>query len=120
MPARTVPAGPGRAASLRPLRGRRMAWVTWRQHRVALAGVAALLGAWAVYLWIAGLQAHHAYAAVTGCQPASFPACADMLSNFNFAYGDKALAASVMLEKVPALVGAFAGAPVLALELETR
>src|SRR5260370_504969 len=113
---------PGR----RPLPWRRMAWVTWRQHRVALAGVAALLGAWAVYLWIAGLQAHHAYAAVTGCQPTSSPACADMLNNFtltvgdfNFAYGDKALAASVMPQTVPALVGAFLRAPVLALELET-
>ncbi len=36
-------------ASLRPVPWRRMAWVTWRQHRVALAGVAALLGALAVY-----------------------------------------------------------------------
>jgi subtilase family serine protease len=39
-----------------------MAWVTWRQHRTALAGVAVFLGAWAVYLWIAGLQAHRAHA----------------------------------------------------------
>ncbi len=119
MTALTAPARPEQDASPRPLPWRRMAWVTWRQHRVALAGVAALLGAWAVYLWIAGLQAHHAYAAVTGCQPASFPACADMLSNFNFAYGDKALAGSVMLQTVPALIGAFIGAPVLARELET-
>ncbi len=31
---------------------RQMAWVTWRQHRTALAGVAALLGAGAVYLLV--------------------------------------------------------------------
>jgi hypothetical protein len=126
MTAPTVPARPEQNASLRPLPWRRMAWVTWRQHRVALGGVAALLGAWAVYLWTAGLQAHQAYAALTGCQPASSPACADMLNNFNltvgdfnFAYGDRALAAAVMLQTVPALIGAFIGAPVLARELET-
>ena len=50
---------------------------------VALAGVAALLGALAVYLWIAGLQLHHAYAAVTACHPASSLACGDLISNFN-------------------------------------
>ncbi len=31
-------------ASLRPVPWRRMAWVTWRQHRLALAGVVALFG----------------------------------------------------------------------------
>ena len=49
---------------------RRMAWVTWRQHRLALAGVVALFGAAAVYLLITGLQMHHAYAAVAACRPA--------------------------------------------------
>ena len=37
----TMPARAGRDASLRPLPWRRMAWVTWRQHRLALAGVVA-------------------------------------------------------------------------------
>ena len=62
MTALTMPARPEQDASLRPVPWRRMAWVTWRQHRVALAGVAALLGALAVYLWLTGLQMHHAYA----------------------------------------------------------
>ena len=57
MTALTVPARPEQDASLRPVPWRRMAWVTWRQHRLALAGVAALLGALAVWLWLAGLQA---------------------------------------------------------------
>jgi ABC-2 type transport system ATP-binding protein len=48
----TVTARPEEEASLRPLPWRRMAWVTWRQHRVALAGVVVLLGALAVYLLI--------------------------------------------------------------------
>jgi hypothetical protein len=96
-----------------------MAWVTWRQHRIALAGVAVFLGAVAVYLWIAGLQTYHAYAAVTACHPASSIPCGEILSEFNFTYGDPALHAAVLLQTVPALIGAFAGAPVLARELET-
>ena len=47
--------------SLRPLPWRRMAGVTWRQHRFAMLGVVTLLGALAVYLWIVGLQLHRAY-----------------------------------------------------------
>ena len=46
MTALTVPASLEEDASLRPVPWRRMAWVTWRQHRIALAGVAAFLGAW--------------------------------------------------------------------------
>ena len=41
----TLPAKPGQDTALRPVPWRRMAWVTWRQHRIALASVAALLGA---------------------------------------------------------------------------
>jgi hypothetical protein len=48
MTALTVPAR--QDASPRPVPWRRMAWVTWRQHRIALARAAALLGAWTVYL----------------------------------------------------------------------
>ena len=45
MTALTMPARPEHDAGLRPVPWRRMAWVTWRQHRAALAGVAAFLGA---------------------------------------------------------------------------
>src|SRR5664279_344571 len=54
MPTLTVPARPEQDASLQPVPWRRMAWVTWRQHRAALTGVAALLGGLAAYLWLAG------------------------------------------------------------------
>jgi hypothetical protein len=114
-----VPARPEQDASPRPVPWRRMAWVTWRQHRIALAGVAALLGAWAVYLWLTGLQTYHAYAAVTACGTASSLVCGEIISNFNYSYGDPALHAAVLLQVVPALIGAFVGAPVLARELET-
>ena len=82
MTALTMPARPEHDAGLRPVPWRRMAWVTWRQHRAALAGVAVLLGALAVYLWLTGLQIHHAYA--TACHPASSLACA---INFTGRYG---------------------------------
>ena len=115
----TVPARPEEDASLRPLPWRRMAWVTWRQHRVALAGVVLLLGALAVYLLITGQQIHHAYAAVTACRPASSIACGNAIGDFTNTYWPRAEATAAMLQAVPALIGVFAGAPVLAREFET-
>jgi ABC-2 family transporter len=117
MTAVTMPARPEADASLRPVPWRRMAWVTWRQHRLALGGVAALLGGLAVWLWIAGLRLHHAYAAATACHPASSPACADLIETFNGM--NQVLSKGYVLQAVPALIGAFVGAPVLARELET-
>ena len=114
MTALITPARQEREAGLRPVPWRRMAGVTWRQHRIALAGVAVLLGALAVYLWLAGLQIHHAYA--TDCHPGSSLACG---INFSGRYGTTGILASVFLQAVPVLIGAFAGAPVLARELET-
>jgi hypothetical protein len=114
MTALTMPARPRHDAGLRPVPWRRMAWVTWRQHRAALAGVAVFLGALAVYLWLTGLQIHHAYA--IACHPASSLAC-----NINFSgrYAVTVNVVRVFLQAAPALIGAFAGAPVLARELET-
>jgi hypothetical protein len=114
MTALTIPARSKHDAGLRPVPWRRMAWVTWRQHRIALAGVAALLAALAVYLWLSGLQMHHSYAAA--CHPASSLDCA---INFTGRYGITAVIVSIFLQAVPALIGAFVGAPVLARELET-
>jgi hypothetical protein len=110
----TMPAHPEEGARLRPLPWRRMAWVTWRQHRFSLGGVTVLLGALAVYLWLTGLQLHHSYA--TACHPAGSLACA---MNFTGRYGITGIFVSVALQAVPPLIGAFAGAPVLARELET-
>jgi hypothetical protein len=110
-------------ARLRPLPWRRMAGVTWRQHRYALAGVAALLGALAAWLWIIGTPLHRAYAAATACHPASSPACQNLIATFNASVTNHLMDSKgpggVLLQLVPALIGAFAGAPVLARELET-
>jgi hypothetical protein len=118
MTALTMPARPEQDASLRPVPWRRMAWVTWRQHRFALAGVAALLGALAVWLWLEGLHAHHAYAVAADCRPASSGACGALVGYF-LTYVSTAQTIAIVLQAVPALIGAFVGAPVLAREMET-
>ncbi|HEY4348340.1 MAG TPA: hypothetical protein VGM80_12190 [Gaiellaceae bacterium] len=94
-----------------------MAWVTWRQHRVALTGVAAFLGALAVYVLIAGLSMHHAYSTATACRPASSPACGNLFLNANRM--NPILAGGYALQVVPVIIGMFVGAPVLAREMET-
>ena len=118
MTALTVPARPGEDDALRPLPWRRMTGVIWRQHRIALAAVLALLGVLAVYLWIAGTSAHDDYAAATACRPAGSAACQELASMFNSSW-DAVSIPAVLLQIVPALIGAFVGASVLARELET-
>jgi hypothetical protein len=114
-----APAKPGRDGSLRPVPWRRMAWVTWRQHRTAIAGAAALFSVAAVYLMITGLQMHHAYAAVANCRPAGSGACQQVAGNFLNTYSPGVGPVFGLLQVIPALVGAFVAAPVLARELET-
>jgi hypothetical protein len=113
----TAPARSGKGVRLRPVPWRRMAWVIWRQHRLALSAVVVLLGALAVWLLSIGLQLHHTYAAAIACHPASSIACGDLVYAFNNRYGF--LANGWLLQAIPALIGAFVGAPVLARELET-
>jgi hypothetical protein len=107
---------------------RRMGWVIWRQHRAGLAGVAVFLGALAAYVWVTGIQLHHAYAAATAaCHQASSAACAAMANGAQNGQGpggrfdaiDDFLANGFILQAVPALIGAFVGAPLLAREMET-
>ncbi len=123
MTALTTPARPDEDhASLRPIPWRRMAGVTWRQHRIALAGVAVLLGALAGWLWIIGMPLDYAYAAAVTCHPASSVACQTLVGTFNGINDHMTGPTSpgrVFLQVVPVLIGAFVGAPVLARELET-
>jgi hypothetical protein len=97
----------------------KLAWVTWRQHRVALAGAAAALGGLSLYLLITGLKIHSAYAAVTACHPADSAGCRELSRLFDNDYYGRAQTLSGMLQVVPVLIGVFAGAPLLARELES-
>ena len=106
-----------RRRGLRPMPWRRMAWVTWRQHRSALIGVAVLFVGISLGLWLAGVHLHNAYAAAVTCRPASSFACNNLVNTFNGMYGF--LTNGLILQVVPALIGAFVGAPVLARELES-
>ena len=96
-----------------------MAWVTWRQHRLALAGVVAVFGAPAVYLLISGLPMHDAYRAVTACRPLGSVSCRQVANNFLQTYSQRSTLTAGVLQAMPALIGAFVGAPVLAREFET-
>jgi len=102
---------------VRPLPWRRMAWVSWRHHRIALGGVAVFLSALAAWLWVSGLQLHHAYAAALACHPASSAACNSLILNFDAM--NVFLKGGFVLQPLPALIGAFVGAPMLAREIET-
>ncbi len=119
MTALAVPTQPDRDTGLRPVPWHRMAWVTWRQHRPTLISVPAVLGAVAVFLVIAGLKVHHDYAVLTACHPFSSGPCQSLNSNFNHVDWTMANTIDIFMNLAPALIGAFAGAPVLARELET-
>jgi ABC-type transport system involved in multi-copper enzyme maturation permease subunit len=116
----TMPAQPAQdTAAPRPVPWRRMIWVTWRQHRAMLISVLAVLGAISVFLWIAGLDIHHNYAVMTACRPAGSAACQTLSSNFTSTDWTMANVLGILLQLAPVLIGAFAGAPLLARELET-
>src|SRR5579872_1064796 len=123
MSALTVPTGPEKELPrLRPVPWRQMVWVTWRQHRFALAGVAGLLGGVAAYMWAVGLRLHHAYAAALACYPRGHSLgipilCSNLFRSFNGM--NTVLQGGYVLQAVPALIGAFVASPVLARELET-
>jgi hypothetical protein len=115
----TIAAQPGQDHAPRPLPWRRMAWVTWRQHRATLIALPAILGAVSVFLLVAGLRIHHDYAVLTACRPFQSHACQNLNMSFNqtdWTIGNTLL---ILMNLAPALLGAFAGAPVLARELET-
>ena len=94
-----------------------MAGIIWRQHRFALVGVVALLGVVAVLVWIAGTTLHQSYANALACGSSGSPACQETDLAFVGSYGF--LSNGIILQALPALIGAFIGAPLLAREMET-
>jgi hypothetical protein len=103
-----------------PVPWRRLAWVSWRQYRTSAAGAVVLLGALALYLLIMGLRIRGAYADVAACSPsATGKGCVGAFLLFDNDYFLIAETTAAVLLAVPALTGVFAGAPILARELDS-
>jgi hypothetical protein len=92
--------------------------VAWRHSRTTFAATFGLVGLLAVYYLISGHQIHTDYAAWQACQPRHSSACQFLSNNFLNKYGSTGPLGFVQ-NLVPVLLGAFAGAPILARELET-
>lgn len=103
----------------RALRG--LAWVTWRQHRLALAGVLAVFGGLSLYLLFDGLAMRHAYTSLGlhTCGTFGGPACQSQLTAFEQQYQSLTDHLPQLLTFLPGLIGVFTGAPLLARELES-
>ena len=116
------------AVRRRPVPWSKLAWVTLRQRRGAIIGTSVLLGLFAVYLLVMAIIQDNAYAAVRACHPAAALKCQQLAQAFTRDYwggggrviqsgGAKTI--SSLLFAVPVLLGAFAGAPLLAREFES-
>jgi hypothetical protein len=97
-----------------------MAWVTWRQHRlqlfamgalVAVAGLAALLSSLPIR------AAYHRHALSSCLPPATRSGCDLIVSHFRSQFAASGTIAQYLIV-VPALAGLFVGAPLLAREFE--
>ncbi len=117
-----LPVQPGHDASPRPVSWRGMVWVTWRQQRATMIAVPAVLAAVAVFLVVFGLKVHHDYAVLVNCPlnaGRQSSACAKLFSDFNSGDWPLGNTCAILMQLAPVLIGAFAGAPLLARELET-
>jgi ABC-type transport system involved in multi-copper enzyme maturation permease subunit len=92
-----------------------MIWLTWRQFRGQALVAAAALAALTIFLVILGLQLRSAYDANVACTGCSAQTGADLLKD---RYFNVLLLTGFFIIVVPALLGAFWGAPLIARELE--
>lgn len=105
-------------ATPRPVPWHRLAWVAWRRYRTTLLSLVGLLGVLAVLLLIRGHQIRDAYAAVQTCAPQASARCRFAFAQFRDTYANTGLLGASFVW-LPAIIGAFAGAPLLARELES-
>ncbi len=104
--------------ALRPVPWKRLAWVTWRRYRFTLISVLGILAVLTVSLFIAGQHARTAYEALQTCHPKSAANCRYLDETFHNTYGSIGFLGTFLM-LLPGILGAFAGGPLLARELET-
>jgi len=97
-----------------------MAWLTWRQHRAQLLGGLFLIGGLALATLLSGLPVRNAYhaQALSACLPPSARSGCDLIVRHFESEFVTRRQLSRALVVLPALLGLFVGAPLLARELE--
>jgi len=107
--------------AVRPVPWRKLVWVGWRQHRVALASAAALLGGVCLWMLVSGLQMRSALTSfgLDSCTPLTASSCSTQQTVFINDYYSGAQVVAGVLTVIPILIGALAGGPMVARELET-
>ncbi len=77
MTAVTIAPSETAAPAVRPVPWRKLAWVGWRQHRLALGSAVALLGGVCVWMLISGLQMRSALTSfgLNSCTPLTASTC---------------------------------------------
>jgi hypothetical protein len=91
-----------------------MIWLTWRQFRVQALATAAAFAVLAVYLIILGVQIRSSYQAADAAAQSTLGPEAGLVKEF----GSQVSALNALLFGVPALIGIFWGAPLVAREFE--
>ncbi len=121
MTAVTLPTSGPATPPVRPVPWLKLAWVGWRQHRLALGSVAALLGAVAVWMLISGLQMRSALSSfgLDSCTPLTASSCSTQEAVFISDYYSGAQTIVGALQVLPVLAGVLIGAPMVARELES-
>jgi hypothetical protein len=95
-----------------------MTWVIWRQHRQQAIVALAAFGALALFFWVTGPMMSHTYHAsgLALCGAKNLD-CGDLLNAFDVKYGAFSFVVPLFLV-LPAFIGVFWGAPLIARELE--
>lgn len=106
-----------RAGAREPVLARRMATVTWIQHRSAVLAFAALAAAVALVLIVAGVRGADVYASLPNC-PGTGKCLADATMFNQKPWGSYPVAMSAVLLALVLLCGVFLAAPLLAAEFE--